>query len=185
VFIVSYFIVGVCPGVLRTRVGYAGGTKHNPTYKSMGDYTESIQIDYDPSVTSFENILEIFWRSHSPDNKCKKQYQSAIFYHNDEQHTAAKKSKKEYERIHGSVATVIQKMGKFYLAEDYHQKFYLRKCEQLLFELNLDDIDIINAPIATRLNCYVAGKGTREEIMKDAKEFNISEKQLAKLVRNL
>ena len=71
---------------MRTRVGYAGGEKKNPTYHSLGDHTETIQIDYDPKQISYAKLLEVFWRSHDPlSRSCSRQHKAAVFYHNEEQ----------------------------------------------------------------------------------------------------
>ena len=70
--------------MLRTRVGYAGGQKKNPSYYNLGDHTETVQVDYDPSQTSYARLLAVFWAT---PNRCAldgdRQYMSAIFYHND------------------------------------------------------------------------------------------------------
>jgi len=52
--------------VIRTRVGYAGGSTNNPTYYNLGDHSETVQIDYDPTRISYEELLEVFWDSHNP-----------------------------------------------------------------------------------------------------------------------
>ena len=88
--------------VLDIRVG----TKENPTYYSLGNHTETLQVDYDPTRTSFEALLEIFWNSHNPTRRpWSQQYKSALFYHNDEQKELATKTK---ERLAAS------KKGKFF-----------------------------------------------------------------------
>ncbi len=73
-------------GVVRTRVGYAGGEAPDPTYRRIQDHTEAIQIEYDPSITSYEELLEIFWESHDPTSRpYSRQYMSIVLYHNQEQ----------------------------------------------------------------------------------------------------
>ncbi|KAL0491363.1 peptide methionine sulfoxide reductase [Acrasis kona] len=161
-------------GVIRTRVGYAGGTKKNPTYRSIGDYTESIQVDYDPEKTTYKELVQVFYDEHSP-SRSSKQYQSAIFYHDDDQKEIALQGKEDFEKRVGSTAVLIQRIGDFYLAEDYHQKFYLRQNSDVLKELNLDNEALINSPIATRFNCYVSGRGDYEEAKKDVANLNLSE----------
>jgi len=65
-------------GIYRTRVGYAGGSTSSPTYRNIGDHTETIQIDYNPKEISHEELLDVFWRSHSPEVKSwSRQYMSA------------------------------------------------------------------------------------------------------------
>ena len=71
-------------------MGYSGGETLYPTYRSMGDHSESIQIDYDPARISYEELLEIFWKNHNPTQRAwRRQYMSAIFYHNANQHQLA------------------------------------------------------------------------------------------------
>jgi len=80
--------------VVRTRVGYTGGDKPNPTYHNIGDHAESVDIDYDPEVTDYENLLDIFWKNHNPTSFYSRQYMSAIFYHDAAQKEAAELSLK-------------------------------------------------------------------------------------------
>jgi peptide methionine sulfoxide reductase MsrA len=80
--------------VVRTRVGYAGGTKANPTYYRLGDHSETIQIDYDPAVISYEQLLDLFWSWHRPDRPAHStQYASRVFYHSETQRALAEASK--------------------------------------------------------------------------------------------
>jgi peptide-methionine (S)-S-oxide reductase len=66
-------------------------------------------------------------------------------------------------------------LGEFYLAEDYHQKYYLRKLKQLMSELNFSDLDMINSPIATRMNCYIKGNGDKDLAKSDCMELKLSQ----------
>ncbi len=114
-------------GVIKTRVGYSGGTKKNPSYYDLGDHTETVEITFDLKIISFEELLKHFWKEHDPTEQQVTQYKSAIFYQNDEQKKLAEKSKKEVEQKLGrKVATEILKAGTFHQAEEYHQK-YLQK----------------------------------------------------------
>ena len=71
---------------MSTRVGYAGGAKEDPTYRSLGDHSETIQIIYDPEIISYNELLDIFWQSHNPSlGSFTRQYASIIFYHDDNQ----------------------------------------------------------------------------------------------------
>lgn len=67
----AYF--GATKGVLRTRVGFTGGSKDGPAYKSLGDHTEAIEIDFDPSEISYESLLQLFWTNHDPTARTTKQ----------------------------------------------------------------------------------------------------------------
>jgi len=94
---------GSINGVIRTRVGYAGGTTDNPTYYNIGNYSETIQIDYDPSLISYEELLNTFWKTHDPTydpgilGAFSRQYMSVIFYHDEEQKRVATESKQREE----------------------------------------------------------------------------------------
>ena len=127
------------PGVVDTEVGYTGGTLENPVYEKVkkGDtgHAESIQISFDPSRISYEQILEYFFRLHDPTtpnrqgNDIGTQYRSAVFYHSEEQKKAAEKVKAAVDKSgkwKRPVATQIVPASKFYPAEGYHQD-YLQK----------------------------------------------------------
>ena len=127
------------PGVLRTRVGYTGGSLADPIYASVKTGTtghaEAIEIVFDPSKTSYEKILEYFFRLHDPTtlnrqgNDVGTQYRSAIFFHNDEQRQIAETVKQKVNSKgmwKGRVVTEIVKASPFYEAEAYHQD-YLQK----------------------------------------------------------
>lgn len=126
-------------GVTSTMVGYTGGRLENPTYEDVctgqTGHAEAIQVEYDPSVVSYDEILEVFWSSHDPTTLNRQgpdvgdQYRSAIFFHSAEQEAAARASK---ERLQNSgmyeknVVTQIVPASQFYKAEEYHQKYYAK-----------------------------------------------------------
>ena len=126
-------------GVTSTMVGYTGGRLENPTYEDVctgqTGHAEAIQVEYDPSVVSYDEILEVFWSSHDPTTLNRQgpdvgeQYRSAIFFHSAEQEAAARASK---ERLQNSgmyeknVVTQIVSASQFYKAEEYHQKYYAK-----------------------------------------------------------
>ena len=124
--------------MVRTRVGYAGGMKENPTYYNLGYHSETIQIDFDPTRISYQELLKVFWESHNPTTPpFSQQYMSIIFYHNEEQKRLATESREHLESQLGStISTEIVSFSKFYLAEDYHQKYYLRQEPALMRDLN-------------------------------------------------
>ena len=111
------------PGVVRTTVGYSGGVKANPTYHDLGDHTETTEIEFDPAIVSYEQLLRHFWDQHDATYKAKTQYKSVIFTHSDAQLAAAEKSKAEEEAKGFHIVTEIKPAMKFYNAEDYHQKY--------------------------------------------------------------
>jgi len=158
-------IFGSLDGVIRTRVGYAGGTTESPTYYNLGDHTETIQIDYDPTQISYEQLLEIYWDSHSPTvQPWSRQYMSIIFYHNSEQRELAMETKQREEAsLSRRVYTEIIPFSEFHLAEDYHQKYYLQQVPNLMKELVAiypNFADFINSTAVARINGYVGGHVT-------------------------
>src|SRR4030042_6716444 len=106
---------GSMDGVIRTRVGYAGGSLQKPTYYNLGNHSETIQIDYDPSRIIYEDLLRVFWESHNTEYPAySQQYASIIFYHDDEQRKTAEDSlKQEQLRLQVPVCTVIRPFENF------------------------------------------------------------------------
>jgi len=173
--------------VVRTRVGYAGGTKINPTYRDLGDRSETIRIDYDPSVISYEKLLDVFWDSHdSSSPSWSKQYMSVIFYHSDEQKKLAVRSKDQEEaRIKSKIFTLILPAGTFYAAEDYHQKYRLRSERELVKELNSiypAVEDFVNSTASARINGYLDGYGTLADLQEELPGFGLSTKAGKQLI---
>ncbi len=124
-------------GVESAVSGYSGGKKENPTYKEVctGEtgHAEVIQVTFDPQIISFEQLLEVFWKTHDPTtlnrqgNDVGTQYRSVIYYHNDDQKklATAYKTKLEKAEVYDTpIVTEITKFDKFYPAENYHQDYY-------------------------------------------------------------
>lgn len=153
----SETVFGKLDGVKKTRVGYAGGSKKNPTYQDLGDHTETVQIEYDPEEISYDELLEEFWDSHSQITKKKRQYRSVIFYHTEEQRRKAEESLEDMEERVGPVETVVEQMKKFYVAEDYHQKYHLRNSERFSEFEDLSDEELRESEEAVKANAEVAG----------------------------
>jgi len=166
--------------VVRTRVGYAGGNSDNPTYYNLDGHSETIQIDYDPTKVTYEQLLEVFWASHHPTAQpWSRQYMSIVFYHNVEQRQMADLSKEREEaRLGRNIVTEITPFSGFYLAEDYHQKYYLRQYSDLVKELSAiypDTGDFISSTAVARVNGYVGGYGTLETFEKELNSLGLSE----------
>ena len=103
---------GQLKGVYKTQVGYAGGTTPSPTYYGMGDHTESIEIYYDPKVVSYNDLLDIFWESHSPTSRpYSRQYMSMIMYNSEKQRRSAEASLKKWEKELGDTADLSRADG--------------------------------------------------------------------------
>ena len=166
------------PGVVRTRVGYAGGTTDNPTYHRIGDHSETVQIDYDPALISYAELLDVFWSAHNPRAPSfSRQYRSAIFVHDDKQRRLAEETKKRQQKA-GRIYTDIEPLSEFYLAEDYHQKYYLRSVGSLMEELKVmypEERQFVDSTTAARLNGYVGGFGTLEELEGELETFGLTE----------
>jgi len=124
------------PGVLSTISGYTGGTVANPTYHQVSagrtGHAESVEVTYDPSKVSYQQLLTYYWRHVDPTVKNRQfcdvgsQYRTAIFYHNEEQRKLAEASKRAVQAklAPRKVYTEIAKAGPFYKAEEYHQDYY-------------------------------------------------------------
>jgi peptide-methionine (S)-S-oxide reductase len=158
-------------------VGYAGGTKEQPTYRDLGDHTETVEVDYDPSVISYEELLMVFWRSHDPYSRpWSKQYSSIIFYHNVEQKELAVATReREAARSGRKIHTQIVPAGKFYRAEDYHQKYYLRMQSGPAKELRRSypsEEEFVDSLIAARLNGYAAGHVALADIQREINDLS-------------
>ncbi len=127
-------------GVASTTVGYAGGSFKDPTYKDVCSgktgHAEVVQVEYDPSKVSYEELLRVFWNIHDPTTLNRQgpdigtQYRSVVLFHNPEQEAAATASKQKLQssgRYQKSIVTEITPASEFYRAEDYHQQ-YFEKC---------------------------------------------------------
>lgn len=126
-------------GVTAVRSGYEGGTVANPSYEQVctgtTGHAEVIEVTYDPAKIKYDELLEVFWKTHDPTTLNRQgadvgtQYRSVIFYHNDEQKTIAAKYKKELndtKAFGNPVVTSIEKASAFYVAESYHQNYFNR-----------------------------------------------------------
>jgi len=126
------------PGVYTTAVGYAGGSTPNPTYEEVCSgrtgHAEVVLVVFDPKLTSYEEMLRIFWENHNPTqgmrqgNDVGTQYRSAIYVYSPEQKKLAEASRAAFQKRlqaagHGEITTQIQDAPPFYYAEDYHQQY--------------------------------------------------------------
>lgn len=126
-------------GIKRTTSGYTGGTKKNPTYEEVSSGTtghaEAVEIEYDPTKVTYQQLLDVFWRNIDPTVADRQfvdrgsQYRPEIFYHDEEQKRLAEASKKDVEKLFGTVEVKITPAGVFYPAEEYHQDFYMTNPE--------------------------------------------------------
>lgn len=123
------------PGVIDTEVGYTGGINTNPTYDNHPGHAEAVQIEYDPTQTSYRKLLDFFFQIHNPTtlnqqgNDIGTSYRSAIFYGNDEEKNEAElfiDIVNESKRWNAPVVTTLEPLGIFYKAEDYHQDYLMK-----------------------------------------------------------
>ena len=130
-------------GVKDVMPGYTGGHKNNPTYKEictgMTGHAEVAQVTYDSKIITFNELLDMFWKSHDPTTRNRQgndigtQYRSAIFYHNDKQKLLAEESKLKVDNSRiftNPIVTEITKLDKFWPAEDYHNDYYANNMNQ-------------------------------------------------------
>ena len=121
-------------GIIDTKVGYSGGHKINPTYEEVctgnTDHAEVVKVEYDESVITYYQILNIFFENHNPTQLNRQgpdvgtQYRSSIFYLNDNQKSQAEqKLNSLQENYNNNIVTEIKKATEFYLAEEYHQQY--------------------------------------------------------------
>jgi len=173
--------------VIRTRVGYSGGTRKKPTYHDLGDHSESIQIDFDSTRLSYERLLDIFWKAHDPTSKSwTRQYRAALFFQGEEQKKAALESReREAARLKGKIKTEVLPATEFYPAEDYHQKYYLQQDRLLLKEFQAMvplTRDFVNSTAAARVNGYLGGYGSGAVLKEELDQLGLSDASRRKLL---
>lgn len=149
----------------------------DPIYKNLKDHSESIQIEYDPNQITYIELLRLFWMNHSPmlppstdtDTKSPNRYDSIIHYHNEEQKDLAHGSKDAYESgILGNgkqAYTKIIPLTQFYQGEDWQQKYFLRQT-RLASDFASDE-DVMNSPLAAKLNGLVKGFVSSKKLIED------------------
>lgn len=175
--------------MLRTRVGYCGGSTPSPTYRSIGDHAETIQIDFDPTRITYQQLLELFWTTHNPCRSAwSRQYMSAVFYHDDAQRKAIDATRHKFVKTPDQVQTEITPLEKFWIAEHYHQKYRLRHDHELNDELHAiypDERDFVNSTAAMRLNGYLDGHGTEEQFEREVDKLGLSTEGVALLRKHV
>ncbi|KPI97269.1 Peptide methionine sulfoxide reductase [Papilio xuthus] len=186
-------LFGATPGVVRTRVGYSGGTTKNPHYRSIGDHTEVIELDFDPKTVSYEDLLDMFWANHEYGLTTKLKRQGSV-PHRKKTETfvvrpsvcAAESSYKQMQvTCNGQLRTEIAPAGIFYPAEDYHQKYRLQGHKDLCRSIGLDSTKLQTSHLAARLNGYLVGVGGKTQFEKEVAQLGLSEKQAEYVRREL
>jgi len=115
-------------GVIKTTVGYSGGDLEDPRYELLGDHTETVKIEYDPDKISYGDLVKHFFKEHDPTSTLKTQYKSVIFTQSESEVDIANKLKEEEAlKLGKKVVTEIISFKKFFIAEEYHQKYLAKK----------------------------------------------------------
>lgn len=165
-------------GVIRTRVGYAGGKSADPTYRRIGDHTECIQVDFDPTRITFEELLGMFFEMHNPTRPAySTQYASLVLAHDDAQAEEALAARGRWAESLGSeLYTHVRRLDRFFPAEDYHQKYGLRSDRQLMREFDA----MYPAPeafrestAAARVNGYVYAGGSLAQLEREIESYGL------------
>ncbi len=147
----------------------------------MGDHTETFQVDYDPARISYEELLDVFWASHSPSRPSYSvQYKAAVFFHDTDQGSAARASLERILSFAGKpVTTEVLPFERFFLAEHYHQKYALRGNRLLAAEFRrfgYGDAMLRESTAAARVNGYLYGVGSNLRLEEEIETFGLSEK---------
>jgi peptide-methionine (S)-S-oxide reductase len=159
-------------------VGYTGGSLPDPTYEHLGDHTEALQIDFDPRRISYEELMKRFWEEHDPSARpYSRQYMAAVFYANTTQWAQALETGKQ--RLAGKTVTLrtpMMPLTPFYRAEDYHQKYYLRRYSNLMSEFDgYSEQTFTDSTVAAKLNGYVGGYRPVEQLAPELEQLGLSE----------
>jgi methionine-S-sulfoxide reductase len=150
-------------------VGYTGGSSLDPTYHELGDHTEAFQVDFDPEVIAYEELIAAFWASRDHSRPpFSRQYRAAVFVGDDDQREVAHQTAETWAREHGlEVTTAVESLDRFYMAEAYHQKYRLRRERELTREL-VDrygsDEAMVSSTAAARINGLLGGYLRRGEL---------------------
>lgn len=119
--------------------------------------------------------MDYFWGHHDPTLQRKKQYRSAILYLDDEQKGLAEASFKKVKEAKPSIETYVEKLDHFYQAEDYHQKYWLR-CQPKVFNaLKLNDQEVVDSPLAAKVNAFMAGYNNYDVLKQLKEEYKLSD----------
>ena len=166
--------------MLRTRVGYAGGKKDKPTYYDLGAHTEALQIEFDPKVISFQKLLDVFWGSHDECGRVwSTQYKAVLWTHGEAQAKIARESAAKQAKARGkALTTEVVKAPTFWIAEDYHQKYNVRRYKGLLDAVlgeTYSEKDLRESTAVARVNGWVSGYGKKDEILAEVQRLKFSD----------
>lgn len=151
---------GAIDGVIRTRVGYAGGSRPDPSYRALGDHTEVVQVDFDPAAVSYRTLLDYAFDLHSPYSQSgKRQYHNLVLA-TERQREPIDAYLDDTGHDPDRLETRIEPVSDFYPAEEYHQKYDLsgtRWITDAFDAAGYDAAAVRDSPAAAKLNGHVAG----------------------------
>jgi len=154
-------VFGALDGVVRTAVGYAGGTKPDPSYRTLGDHTEVVRLEYDPTTISYRELLGTVFSEHHPERQARKrQYHNVVLSESDRQAETLEAFLASRGLDADGIETRLERLGTFHLAEPYHQKYNLKSNSRIadaFDEAGYDDATIRQSPAAAKLNGHVSG----------------------------
>ncbi|NOV02284.1 peptide-methionine (S)-S-oxide reductase MsrA [Paenibacillus planticolens] len=182
-------LFGQIAGVIRTRVGFAGGTTDNPTYRQLGDHTEVVEVDFDSVNVKLETILQVFWSAHNPVNINDykgRQYKSLVLFRDPEQLRIISEVMKSYEEQGNETPdTEVAPFSGFYIAEDRHQKYYLKRFPDAIDKLRPlfpTEEELTNATLAARLNGLSKGYTNMEKIIKEIRTWHLNGEEQEEII---
>lgn len=178
------------PGVIRTTVGYSGGSSANPDYTRIGDHSEVVLIEFDPLVVSYADLLAVFWELHDPTSRpWSRQYRNAIFFLNESQQQQAEQSYTiQAQRRSADITTALEPAGAFYPAEDYHQKYLLRQSSRIFQEFQAiypAPTEFAASTAAARVNGYLGCNGDPQRLQEQIEDFGLSRAGQEYLIKEL
>lgn len=156
----------------------------------MGDHTEVVEVHFDPKQLSYRDLLRRFWQDHNPGHPpWSRQYMSLIVCNSPEQYVEARDLAEGVKaQKGGQLFTEIQQQGTFYRAEDYHQKYRLQHQHDLVGELQFkypNPVAMLDSPTATRLNAYLGGAGSRQQLKAELPDYGLSERAQCILMKSV
>ena len=174
-----------CPGVEFTTVGFAGGTTPDPTYQTVGDHVETVEVVYDPEQLSYPALLEYFWKHHNAHAKpLFRQYASAVFTTTPNETENAKSLRDRKRSAEGEpLLTAVFPLQTFYPADLSHQKHYLQQDPELAELLPREGSSRWSTRLAVKLNALLGSGGGRKELHSALRELGVEDNTCLALFR--
>ena len=176
----------VVDGVLRTRVGYAGGDSTTPSYDDLGNHIEVFEVDYDPDLLSYEDMVHLYFQFYDATARpFSQRVTPVIYYRNAAEQVIAEDVKLSIENSsEKGIFTVIRPLEVFYLAEEKHQLSYLKQESSLYKEIReifIEDDALLLSILASKLNGFIAGYGSETDLTYVLKGSGLSDASLDRL----